>query len=39
VRIFADSVFVLLGVVPILIATLRSLARRDAPRGLETGAT
>jgi nitric oxide reductase subunit B len=38
-RIFADSVFVLLGVVPILIATLRSLARRDAPRGLEAGAT
>jgi nitric oxide reductase subunit B len=39
VRIFADSVFVLLGVVPILLATLRSLARRDAPRRLETGTT
>ncbi len=32
VRIFADSVFLLLGVVPILIAALRSLVRRDAPR-------
>ena len=32
VRIFADSVFLTLGVVPILIATLRSLAKRDAPR-------
>jgi hypothetical protein len=39
VRIFADSVFVLFGVVPILLATLRSLARRDAPRTLETDAT
>jgi nitric oxide reductase subunit B len=39
VRIFADSVFVLLGVVPILIATLRSLARRDVPRALDIGAT
>jgi nitric oxide reductase subunit B len=32
VRIFADSVFLLLGAVPILIAALRSLALRDAPR-------
>ena len=32
VRIFADSVFLLFGVVPILIAALRSLAKRDAPR-------
>ncbi len=32
VRIFADSVFLVLGVVPILIAALRSLGKRDAPR-------
>jgi nitric oxide reductase subunit B len=32
VRIFADSVFLVVGVVPILIAALRSLAKRDAPR-------
>ncbi len=32
VRIFGDSVFLLLGVVPILVATLRSLVKRDAPR-------
>lgn len=32
IRIFADSTFLLLGVVPILIATLRSLAKRDAVR-------
>ena len=37
VRIFADSVFLVFGVVPILIAALRSLARRDAAR--VTGAT
>ncbi len=36
VRIFADGVFLTLGVVPILAAALRSLARRDAPRGLDT---
>jgi nitric oxide reductase subunit B len=35
VRIFADAVFLLLGAVPILIAALRSLARRDAPRAPE----
>ena len=35
VRIFADTVFLLLGAVPILIAALRSLARRDAPRAPE----
>jgi len=35
VRIFADSVFLLVGAVPILIAALRSLARRDAPRAFE----
>ena len=32
VRIFADAVFLLLGVVPILTAALVSFARRDAPR-------
>ena len=32
VRIFADLLFLTVGVVPILIATLRSLAKRDAPR-------
>jgi nitric oxide reductase subunit B len=32
VRIGADMVFLTLGVVPILIAALRSLAKRDAPR-------
>lgn len=32
VRFFADSVFLTLGVVPILIAAARSLGRRDAPR-------
>jgi nitric oxide reductase subunit B len=32
VRIFADTVFLLAGVVPILIAAARSLATRDAPR-------
>jgi nitric oxide reductase subunit B len=32
VRMAADAVFLILGVVPILIATLRSLARRDAAR-------
>lgn len=31
VRILAASVFLVFGVVPILIAALRSLARRDAP--------
>jgi hypothetical protein len=31
VRIFADSVFLTLGVAPILMAALRSLAKRDAP--------
>jgi len=35
VRIFGDSVFLLAGVVPILIAALRSLARRDAVRAPE----
>jgi len=35
VRIFADSVFLTLGVAPILMATLRSLAKRDAPRSTE----
>jgi nitric oxide reductase subunit B len=35
VRIFADSVFLALGVAPILIAALRSLAMRDAPRVAE----
>jgi nitric oxide reductase subunit B len=35
VRIFADSVFLTLGVAPILIAALRSLAKRDAPRAAE----
>ncbi len=32
VRIFADMVFLVVGVVPILIAALRSLGKRDAPR-------
>jgi hypothetical protein len=32
VRILADAVFIVLGVTPILIATLLSLRRRDAPR-------
>jgi hypothetical protein len=31
-RIFADSTFITLGVVPILMAALRSLAKREAPR-------
>jgi nitric oxide reductase subunit B len=35
VRIFADSVFLILGAGPILVAALRSLRRRDAPRALE----
>jgi len=35
VRIFADMVFLALGVVPILIAALRSLGKRDAPRASE----
>jgi nitric oxide reductase subunit B len=35
VRIFADSVFLTLGVTPILKAALRSLAKRDAPRSAE----
>ncbi len=35
VRIAGDLVFLTLGVAPILIATLRSLARRDAPRSAE----
>jgi nitric oxide reductase subunit B len=35
VRIFADLVFLTLGVAPILIAALRSLAKRDAPRAAE----
>ena len=35
VRIFADSVFLVLGVAPILVAALRSLRRRDAPRAME----
>ena len=35
VRIFADSVFLTLGVAPILIAALRSLAKRDAPPAAE----
>jgi hypothetical protein len=35
VRIFADSVFLTLGVAPILMAALRSLAKRDAPRSTE----
>jgi nitric oxide reductase subunit B len=35
VRIFADSVFLTLGVAPILIAALRSLGKRDAPRAAE----
>ena len=33
VRILADSVFLLFGVVPILMAALVSFTRRDAPRG------
>jgi nitric oxide reductase subunit B len=32
VRIFADSVFLLFGVAPILMAAVLSMARRDAPR-------
>ena len=32
VRVFADLIFLTMGVVPILIAALRSLSRRDAPR-------
>ncbi len=32
VRILADSVFLVFGVAPMLIAALRSLAKRDAPR-------
>jgi len=32
VRISGDTVFLLLGVLPILMAAIRSLARRDAPR-------
>lgn len=35
VRIGADMVFLIAGVVPILIAALRSLAKRDAPRAAE----
>ena len=35
VRIFADSVFLTLGVVPILIAAVRSLGKRDGPRASE----
>jgi nitric oxide reductase subunit B len=35
VRIFADSVFLVLGAAPILVAALRSLRRRDAPRAME----
>ncbi|HZM70048.1 MAG TPA: hypothetical protein VFB95_06740, partial [Candidatus Cryosericum sp.] len=35
IRMFADAVFLILGVVPILIATLRSLARRDAAHASE----
>ena len=35
VRILADMVFLIAGVVPILIAALRSLAARDAPRAAE----
>jgi nitric oxide reductase subunit B len=35
VRIFADTVFLLAGVVPILIASVRSLAKRDGARGFE----
>jgi len=37
VRIFADSVFLTVGVAPILIAALRSLGKRDAPRATEAG--
>ncbi len=37
VRIFADSVFLTVGVAPILIAALRSLGKRDAPRAAEGG--
>jgi nitric oxide reductase large subunit len=36
VRIGGDMVFLLAGVVPILAAAVRSLARRDAPRVPET---
>ena len=32
VRVFADLIFLTMGVVPILIAALRSLGKRDAPR-------
>jgi nitric oxide reductase subunit B len=32
VRIFADSVFLIFGVAPILMAAVLSMARRDAPR-------
>jgi nitric oxide reductase large subunit len=32
VRIFADTVFLTVGVVPMLIAALRSLGKRDAPQ-------
>jgi nitric oxide reductase subunit B len=35
VRIFGDSVFLIAGAVPILLATVRSWSLRDAPRGLE----
>jgi nitric oxide reductase subunit B len=34
VRIVADMLFLTVGVVPILIAALRSLAKRDAPRAV-----
>jgi nitric oxide reductase subunit B len=36
VRVLGDTVFLLAGAAPILVATLRSLARRDAPRAAET---
>jgi nitric oxide reductase subunit B len=35
VRIAGDLVFLVVGVVPILVATVGSLARRDAPRSVE----
>lgn len=36
VRIFADMVFLALGAVPILMAALRSLSVRDAPKAIES---
>ena len=39
VRIFADSIFLTLGVTPILMAALRSLAKRDVPRSTEAART